>query len=107
MVPYYVRKLWEKANIGFYFHSPFPSSAHFKIFKYRNKLLESLLSCDLVAFHLFMYARNFIKTCERLWDLELEFLKGGLMGINFQGKNVLVRVSHLGVEENFIIDITN
>lgn len=54
-----------------------------------------------------MYAQNFIKTCDRLCGLELEFLKGGLMGINFHGKNVLVKVSHLGIEESFIKDIAN
>ena len=83
MVPLYVKKQFEQANIGFYCHSPFPSSNHFRVFKHRYKILESLLHCDLVAFHLFMYARNFIKTCERILDLELEFLRGGLMGIHF------------------------
>ena len=98
MVPLYVRKQFEQANIGFSCHSPFPSSAHFRTFKFRLKVLESLLNCDLIAFHLFMYARNFIKTCERILGLELEFLRGGHMGINFQGKHVLVRVSHIGIE---------
>lgn len=35
MVPLLVKKQFEKANIGFYFHSPFPSSSHFRIHKYR------------------------------------------------------------------------
>jgi trehalose 6-phosphate synthase len=105
MVPLYVKKSFEQANIGFYFHSPFPSSAHFRIHKYRFEILKSLMHCDLIAFHLFMYARNFFKTCSRLCGFELEFLKGGFFGINFHGKHVMLRVSHVGVEETFIIDL--
>lgn len=72
------------------------------MFKHRNKILESLLHCDLVAFHLFMYANNFIKTVHRSLNLELEYFRGGLMGINFNNKNVIIRVSHIGIEESYI-----
>jgi len=37
--------------------------------------------------------------------MDLEFLKGGYFCINFQGKNVMIRVSHIGVEENFLKEI--
>lgn len=106
MVPFHLKKQFEQANIGFYFHQPFPSSAHFRIHKYRFEILKSLLSCDLVAFHLFMYARNFFKTCNRLLGYDLEFLKGGYFGVNFHGKVVMIRVSHIGVEESFIKELT-
>lgn len=99
MVPLLVKKSFEKANIGFYFHSPFPSSSHFRIHKFRLEIMKSLLHCDLVAFHLFAYASNFIKTCQRVCNLELEFLKGGSFGINFNGNNVRIRVAHAGVDE--------
>ena len=35
MVPGYVKKAAPDANIGLFFHSPFPSSAHFRSHKYR------------------------------------------------------------------------
>lgn len=105
MVPFYTKKLFEQANIGFVMHSPFPSSTILRMFKYRNKILESLLHCDLVAFHLFMYANNFIKTVQRSLGLELEYFRGGLMGINFNNKNVIIRVSHIGIEEGFIEEL--
>lgn len=67
--------------------------------------MKSLLHCDLVAFHLFAYASNFIKTCQRVCNLELEFLKGGNFGINFHGNNVRIRVAHAGVDEQFMKDL--
>ena len=102
MVPFYTKKQFEQANIGFVCHSPFPSSTILRMFKHRNKILESLLHCDLVAFLLFMYANNFIKTVQRSLGLELEYFRGGLMGLNFNNKNVIIRVSHIGIEESLL-----
>ena len=99
MVPHYVRKSFPQANIGLFFHSPFPCSAHIRPHKYRYEIIKSLLQCDLVAFHLFVYARNFFKTCERVCGFEIEFRRGGYLGINYHGKHVMIRVSHIGVEE--------
>jgi trehalose 6-phosphate synthase/phosphatase len=58
-----------------------------------------------VGFHLFEYARNFFKTCHRLLGLEYEFSRGGFLGINFHGKNVMIRVNHIGIDENFLEEI--
>lgn len=105
MVPLYVKKSFEEASIGMYFHSPFPSSAHFRSHKYRFEILKSLLHCDLVAFHLFMFARNFFKSCNRICGFEIEFRRGGILGINFHGKHVMIRVSHIGIEESFLEEL--
>lgn len=107
MVPQYVKKAYEKANIGLYFHSPFPSSAHFRIHKYKYEILKSLVHCDLIAFHLFMYARNFFKTCQRVLGMDLEFFKGGHFGVNFQGKHVMLRVAHISIEESFVKELVS
>ena len=107
MVPLYVKKQFEGANIGLFFHSPFPSSAHFRSHKYRFEILKSLLHCDLVAFHLFMFARNFFKSCNRICGFEIEFRRGGFLGINFHGKHVMIRVSHIGLEESFVQELIN
>ena len=106
MVPLYVKKSFERANIGFYFHSPFPSSASFRNLMYRFEILKSLMHCDLIAFHIYMYAENFFKTCQRLCGFELEFLRGGFFAINFHGKHVMIRVSHIGIEQSFIDEMT-
>jgi trehalose-6-phosphate synthase len=107
MVPLYVKKSFEKANVGFYFHSPFPSSASFRNLMFRFEILKSLMHCDLIAFHIYMYAENFFKTCQRLCGFELEFLRGGFFAINFHGKHVMIRVSHIGIEPSFIEELTH
>ena len=71
------------------------------MFTFRHEVLQSLLTCDLIGFHLFEYARNFLMTCHRLLGLEYEFSRGGYLGINFHGKNIMVRVSHIGIEDSY------
>lgn len=107
MLPAYIRKtsFSSDANIGFFFHSPFPSSGIFRMFIYRQELLQSLLNCDLVGFHLFEYARNFLMTCHRIMGLEYEFSRGGYLGINNHGKNVMVRVSHFGIDAAYFDEL--
>lgn len=56
------------------------------------------MSCDLIGFHLFEYARNFFKSCHRLMGLDCEFRRGGYLGINYFGKNVMIRVSNIGID---------
>ena len=64
LVPYYIRQSEKvKANIGFYFHQAFPASAIFQAFYKREELLQSLLHSDLIGFHIWEYARNFINSC--------------------------------------------
>jgi trehalose 6-phosphate synthase/phosphatase len=39
MVPIYVKKVFPEANIGFYLHTPFPSSDIFRMFQFRFDIL--------------------------------------------------------------------
>lgn len=75
------------------------------MFQFRFEILNSLLQCDLVGFHLFEYARNFLMTCHRLLGLEYEFMRGGYLGINNHGKSVMIRVSHVGIDEDFFEEL--
>lgn len=102
LVPQYVRKSLAHVNLGFFAHSAFPCSGVFQTFKYRRELLLSLLQNDLIGFHLFEYARNFLNTCQRLFNLSLDYSNGGFMSVSFHGRIIGVRISHIGVDEEFI-----
>ena len=102
LVPTYVRKRDLNSNIGFFMHCPFPSSDIYKMFPYRREILKSLLMSDLIGFHLFEYARNFYTTCRRVLGLNHEFKKGGFLSIQCFGRNVMLRISHIRVQEEDI-----
>jgi len=105
-VPKYVFRKDLGANIGFFMHSPFPSSDIYKMFPYRGEVLKSLLSCNLIGFHLFEYARNFYTSCRRILGLNHEFKKGGFLVIESFGRSVMLRISHIGIMEEDLIAAT-
>ena len=66
MCPFQIIRKNMNANIGLYIHSSFPSCEIFRIFPYREEMLVSMLSCNIVGFHVFGYARNFLIACRRI-----------------------------------------
>ena len=77
-----------KANIGFYFHQAFPASAIFHSFHHRNQILQSLLHSNLIGFHVFEYARNFLNCCRRTLGLQCELGTGNSLSVNYNKTSV-------------------
>lgn len=97
LLPYYLRIKLSGVRIGFYLHIPWPSSEIFRMLPVRNEILKGLLSATMLGFHLFDYARHFLSGCVRLLNLEHESRRGSL-GIDYEGRHVMIRVSHIGVD---------
>ena len=55
-----------KVKIGFFLHTPFPSSEIYRILPMRKQILTGLLHCDLVGFHTISYARHFLSSCSEI-----------------------------------------
>jgi trehalose 6-phosphate synthase len=53
-------------KIGFFLHTPFPSSEIYRVLPVRTDLLKGVLYCDLIGFHTFDYARHFLSSCSHL-----------------------------------------
>jgi trehalose 6-phosphate synthase/phosphatase len=60
-------------------------------------VIKSLLACDLLGFHLFEYARNFLTACRRLCGHTMQVKPGGHFAIQCLGRNVVLRVAHVGI----------
>jgi trehalose 6-phosphate synthase len=58
-----------RIKLGFFLHTPFPSSEIYRILPVRNEILLGLLHCDLVGFHTYDYARHFLSSCSRILGL--------------------------------------
>jgi trehalose 6-phosphate synthase/phosphatase len=59
LLPQMLRKAAPDANIGFFLHVPFPSSAVFRVLPRRSELLEGLIGADYIAFHTHSYVQHF------------------------------------------------
>jgi glucosylglycerol-phosphate synthase len=64
LVPGLVRRQRPDLKIAFFLHTPFPGPDVFGILPWRIEILESLLSCDRLGFHIPRYAQNFV-ACAR------------------------------------------
>jgi len=100
LTPFYLKKKDLNANIGFFMHSPFPCSDIMKTFQYRTEIMKSLLCSDLIGFHRFEYARNFSASCRKLLLLNIVTKKGGFIGVEYNGRTILLKASHIGIEQD-------
>ncbi len=64
--PLYLRESRCDARIAFFLHIPFPPYDLFRLLPWDRDLLDGLLACDLIGFHVEGYARNFLDCAERL-----------------------------------------
>lgn len=61
-----------------------------------------MLHADVVGFHAFDYARHFLNASKRILGLNYESLVGGLIGIQFRKKIVLVTMHNVSVEPKMV-----
>lgn len=66
LVPTFVRELRPDVRIAFFHHTPFPAADVFNILPWRDEIVDSLLDCDIVGFHIPRYARNFVGAVQSL-----------------------------------------
>ncbi|GAB4846615.1 threalose-6-phosphate phosphatase [Ancistrocladus abbreviatus] len=57
-------------KVGWFLHTPFPSSEIHRTLPSRSELLKAVLAADLVGFHTYDYARHFVSACTRILGLE-------------------------------------
>ncbi|KAI1483621.1 glycosyltransferase family 20 protein [Daldinia eschscholtzii] len=86
-------------KIGFFLHTPFPSSEIYRILPVREALLEGLLQCDLIGFHTYDYARHFLSSCSRI--LEAPTTPNG---VEYKGKFVTVGAFPIGIDPDKFVE---
>ncbi|PPQ77109.1 hypothetical protein CVT25_010803 [Psilocybe cyanescens] len=86
-------------KIGFFLHTPFPSSEIYRILPVRREILLGILYCDLIGFHTYDYARHFLSSCTRI--LGLPTMPNG---VEFEGRLAHVGTFPIGIEPSSFID---
>ncbi|KAI6155740.1 glycosyltransferase family 20 protein [Pisolithus tinctorius] len=86
-------------KIGFFLHTPFPSSEIYRILPVRREILLGILFCDLIGFHTYDYARHFLSSCTRI--LGLPTMPNG---VEFEGRLAHVGTFPIGIEPGSFIE---
>ncbi|ORX34924.1 trehalose 6-P synthase [Kockovaella imperatae] len=80
-------------KIGFFLHTPFPSSEIYRVLPVRREILMGVLQCDLIGFHTYDYARHFLSSCTRI--LGLHTMPNG---VEFEGRYAQVGTYPIGID---------
>jgi len=62
LLPKMIKKIRPDAQIGLFWHIPWPSAESFSICPWRKEILVGMLGADVVGFHTQLYGNNFIDT---------------------------------------------
>ncbi|KAL2494645.1 hypothetical protein Fot_38402 [Forsythia ovata] len=97
-LPKCLKEYNNKMKVGWFLHTPFPSSEIHRTLPSRSELLKSVLAADLVGFHTYDYARHFVSACTRILGLE-----GTPDGVEDQGKLTRVAAFPIGIDSDRFI----
>lgn len=93
LLPSLLRKALPNANIGFFLHTPFPSSELFRCLPKRKEILSGILGADLIGFQTYSHARHFISSCTRVLGIE-----SSPRGVDFHGHVVQIGIFSAGID---------
>ncbi|KAJ6441034.1 Alpha,alpha-trehalose-phosphate synthase [Purpureocillium lavendulum] len=89
----------KNVKIGFFLHTPFPSSEIYRILPVRKELLAGLLDCDLIGFHTFDYARHFLSSCSRILGCATT-----PNGVDWNGRFVTIGAFPIGIDPDKFVE---
>lgn len=89
----------KNVKIGFFLHTPFPSSEIYRILPVREQLLLGILDCDLIGFHTYDYARHFLSSCSRILSTTTT-----PNGVDWNGRFVTVGAFPIGIDPDKFVE---
>jgi len=60
------------ATIALFWHIPWPTPESFSICPYRKEILDGMLGCDMIGFHVQSHCNNFLDTANRLLESRVD-----------------------------------
>jgi len=75
-------------RIALFWHIPWPNPEVFSTCPYQEQILEGMLACDLVGFHVQSHCNNFLETANKLLESRVDTEKFSIMRF---GKETFVR----------------
>jgi trehalose-6-phosphate synthase len=76
------------AKIALFWHIPWPNPEVFSICPYQKEILDGMLACDLIGFHVQFHCNNFLDTVNRLLESRIDTEK---LSIVRSGKETVIR----------------
>lgn len=95
LVPAMLRARGSRAPIHLFWHIPWPPAEIFQLCPWDAELLEGMLGADIVGFHSLRYCRNFVESCARTLDCEVDEEE---LTVTYRGRTTSVRRHPISIE---------
>jgi len=92
LLPSLLRQRIPNAYIGFFLHTPFPSSEYYRCLSRRKEILEGILGANMIGFQHSGYCRHFSSCCTRILGFD-----SSPAGVDAYGAHVAVDVFPIGI----------
>lgn len=94
LLPGMIKEKRPDATIALFWHIPWPNPEAFSICPYQEEILDGMLGCDLIGFHLQFHCNNFLETANRLLECRIDTEKFSIVRA---GKETFVRAFPISV----------
>ena len=95
LLPQMIKQKRPDATIALFWHIPWPNPEVFAICPYQEEILEGMLGCDLIGFHVQNHCNNFLDTANRLMESRVDTEKFSIVR---SGRETLVRAFPISVD---------
>ncbi|KAJ5114617.1 hypothetical protein NUU61_000376 [Penicillium alfredii] len=97
LLPSLLRQRIPNIYVGFFLHSPFPSSEFVRCLAKRKEVLTGVLGANMIGFQTFSYSRHFSSCCTRVLGFD-----SNSVGVDAYGAHVAVDVFPIGIDARSI-----
>ncbi|OHB54005.1 MAG: trehalose-6-phosphate synthase [Planctomycetes bacterium GWF2_42_9] len=95
LLPAILKKKRPDATIALFWHIPWPNPEIFAICPFYAQILEGMLGCDLIGFHVQYHCNNFLETANRLLESRVDTERFSVVR---SGKETFVRAFPISVD---------
>ncbi|MDD5174168.1 MAG: trehalose-6-phosphate synthase [Candidatus Omnitrophica bacterium] len=95
LLPQMIKAKRPDATIALFWHIPWPNPEVFSTCPYQAEILDGMLGCDLIGFHVQYHCNNFIDTVNRLLECRIDMEKFSIIRSNIE---TLVRSFPISVD---------
>ncbi|MFH1778682.1 MAG: trehalose-6-phosphate synthase [Candidatus Omnitrophota bacterium] len=82
LLPKMIKERRPDATVALFWHIPWPNPEVFAICPYQQEILEGMLACDLIGFHVQYHCNNFLDTANRLIECRVDTEKFSVVRAN-------------------------
>ncbi len=97
LLPQMIKEKRPDATVALFWHIPWPNPEVFSICPYQKEILEGMLGCDLLGFHVQFHCNNFLDTANRILESRVDAERFSVIRA---GKETLVRAFPISIDFN-------